>query len=340
MSRAQWCGDEIYAEADRFRTTCLQRDGSLLLPGRDDLWTADRLRGLQDLITPVQGARSFLDNLKAQLHGRSDDDRVVVADGLYLLLLFVLDSKADTKIDHLRALLAELRDPVALSEPMTAALHAGGVSNFSAGNTWRHAYLRFVLRFAQRLKQQPETQRTETLSDPWQLHALVHQVRTSTDAMAANCLLHVLFPEIFEYVVGETSRTQLIEAFAAAGDAGHATNADARIQQIRTLAQAGQPDPIDLYESPFVDIWKHQPSVAWLEATRLGAKFYEDPDFEAEERTYKLGIAGALGEARRALLADEDDWAAKLKRGVQHSKNNLTSWRANPTIVNWLPRMT
>jgi AAA domain (dynein-related subfamily) len=334
MSRAKWCGEVIYAEADRFRESCLRRDGSLLVPAGADLWTAERVHGLEDLITPVQGG-SFLDNLLAQLEGRSEADRLLVTEGLYLLLLFGLDTSAEKKIEHLERLLSELRDPVALSKPMTSALRAGGVANFSAGNAWRHAYLRFIFRFAQRLKDQPGGQREETLSDPWKCHGLSQEVRTSTDAMAANCLLHVLFPETFEYVVGEAHRTQLVEAFAAAPGVRDAPSTDARIQRIRELAQSGQADPIDFYESPFVDIWKHQPSVAWSETVRLGALLYEDANFDTEERSYKLEIADALREARRALLAGEDDWTDKLKRGIQHSKNNLTSWRGNPTIVKW-----
>ena len=334
MSRAKWCGDEIYAEADRFRASCLLRDGSMLVPARTDLWTAGRLRGLQNLISPVQGG-SFLDNLQNQLEGRPDEDRLLVADALYVLLLFGLDTAAHTRIAHLERILSELSDSVALLKPMRSALHAGGVANFSAGNAWRHAYLQFILRFAQRLKEQPSDQREATLADPWKCHAHSHDVRTSTDAMVANCLLHVLFPETFEYMVAETHRAQLLDAFHAAPGAADAQNTDVRIQQIRELAQAGQDDPVGLYEPPFVDIWKHQAPMAWAETIRLGTKLYEDPRFDTLERASKLEVAGALSDARRALLDGHDDWTVKLKRGIQHSKNNLTSWRSNPTVVKW-----
>jgi hypothetical protein len=338
MTQAQWCGDEIYAEAARFSRDCLQADGSLIIgdgPVGQELWTLERLQTLGNLITPIESG-SFIDNLRSQLNGRDDRARQLVAEALYLLLLFGLDTKPATRIAHIDSLLSGMQEPVALSDTMEDALHAGGVANFSAGNAWRHAYLRFLLRFAARVKGLAAGERQVVLDDPWRLREVVEEVRTTTDSMAANCLLHVLFPDTFEYVVGPLHRERLIATFADAPGVAGAPNPDAKIARIRELAQAGRSTALDFYEPPFVDVWQHDASLAWTDAIRLGIKLYTDANFDEWERVYKLEIAAALAQARKALLAGDSGWTVVLKKGVQHSKNNLTGWRANATFVEWV----
>ena len=336
MTRARWCGEEIYTEAARFREHCLLNDGALLGRAGADarLWTLERLSGLHDLITPIQGG-SFIENLRSQLDGRTDEDKQLVAEAMYVLLLFGLDTSSDTRRAHLETLLSDMSQPAQLSTEMEQALKAGGVANFGAGNAWRHAYVRFLIRFATRVKELAADERATTLRDPWRFRDLVADARTGADAMAANSLLHVVFPETFEYMVAEAHRTRLLEAFAAVPGVADASNSDAQIALVRERAQAGQPHAFDLYEPPMVDIWKSDASTAWTEAVALGAKLFAHPRFDPDEREYKLKIAAVLADARQALLAGDPQWTAKLKSGVQHTRNNLSSWRANVAFVEW-----
>lgn len=276
-------GEEIHAAAGRFRDRCLLNDGALFSGdgvggASGTLWTVQRLSGLDNLDTPVQGGGSFIDGLRSQLDGRTDEEIQLVAEAVGVLLLFGHDTAGETRIAHVRALLAEMREPAELPVEMERAFHAGGVAKFSAGNAWRHAYVRFLIRFATRVKELTVDERTATLSDPWRFRDLVAEVRTSTDAMAANSLLHAVFPETFESMVLESHRAAFVEAFAGARGVADAPSTDAQIARVRELAQAGRPAPLDLYEPPLYDVWKHEPSSAWAQAVALGAKLCAHPE--------------------------------------------------------------
>lgn len=335
MAKAPWCGDEIYDAAAAFRDRCLIDDGSLFSEGTT-LWTGEALGTLSTLVDSDPGPGKFVDKLILQLDGRSDHQIQLTAEAVALLLTFVHDTSGDLRRKHVERILGEMREPAAVSAEIDAAFHAGGVASFSAGNAWRHAHVRLIIRFAARVKLMPRGDRAEALVDSSRVRELVHEVSTSTGAMAANALLHVLFPETFEYMVSEAHRDRFIETFAAAPGVMDGANKEERIGRIRALVQADQANPVNLYEQPLYGVWAHDPSPQWAEATILGGKVFERASFDADERTYKLEVASALAEARTAVVADDDDWAARLKKAVQHSRNNLTNWRATQPFVDWV----
>ncbi len=61
--------------------------------------------------------------------------------------------------------------------------------------------------------------------------------------------------------------------------------------------------------------------------------FYERPEFEEEERTYKLQIAKDLASAKEALINGAPDWLDLLKLAIRSGNNNLTNWRANQELL-------
>lgn len=71
----------------------------------------------------------------------------------------------------------------------------------------------------------------------------------------------------------------------------------------------------------------------WQELATWAAKFYQQEDFDAEERDYKLEIARNLQRAREEFERD-GEWVDALKRAFGRP-NNLTTWQLNDSFLKW-----
>jgi 5-methylcytosine-specific restriction enzyme B len=97
---------------------------------------------------------------------------------------------------------------------------------------------------------------------------------------------------------------------------------------IAASAEAPQEPQVEsrLPEPADVDPWDEFCYWAGMEIAR--------PDFDAEERTYKLEIAERLDEARGRLLASDAEWLPVLKKAFG-PPNNLTSWQVHAGFLDW-----
>lgn len=333
MARAKWCGDQIYDAGAIFKERCLREDGSLFTPGAS-IWTAQNLRlveervGIEDL-----GEGSFISKLEAQFDGLPAEAIQLGAELLYVLLLPEADTGTAKKHEHIVAILDMLPE-VQLPRELDLALDFGGVASFAAAKAYRDAYMRFLARLSVRVKETPLPDRERILDDPWAFREVVEEVGTSTDRMMAHAILHLLFPETFEYMISDGHRDKLITTFAAAPGVADAPDVDRKIARIRELAAMGGDPDMDLYDDVFARVWKDAPTEQWQEATRWAVRLRNDIDFDVVERAYKLKIAAKVAAAREALSAGEPDWLDKLRTAFGGG-NNLTSWRAHDTLLDW-----
>jgi len=335
MARAKWCGDEIYSAAAVFKDSCLIGDGSLFTPG-SRIWTADDLRAVEARVGIADlGEDSFIDKLEAQLDGRSSEQIQLAAELLYVLLLPELDTGGPKKREHVSRILQMLPAPIEIPTELDKALDAGGAANFAASKAYRDAHMRFLAKLVARLKDTDDDERRRIVAVPWEFRTLVTQVRTSTDGMQANSLLHLLFPQEFEYMVSEEHRRKLIEAFQAAPGVADAENADRKIARIRELASLGDDRALDLYEDPFQEIWKSEPSPRWVEVVAWSRRLYGRSDFDGTERDFKIDIAQQLAGAKDALHAGEEQWFKELSAAIKTRQNNLTDYRTDDRFLEW-----
>lgn len=335
MARAKWCGNEIYDAAAAFKERCLIRDDSLFTPG-SGVWTPAHVRAAGERAgAEHSGSGSFIERLASQLEGLQPSEIQVGAELLYVLLLPELDTGGAKKREHISRILAMLPTRVVLPPEVDAALDAGGAANFVAAKAHRYAWLRFFAALFTRLKDMPEHERRSILDAPWQLRALVDEVRTSTDAMQANAFLHLLFPQQFEYVVSEGHREKLIQTFQAAPGVAEAEDPDRKIARIRELASVGGDPDLDLYEDPFQRIWKEEAPPRWVEALEWARRLYGRDDFDETERDYKLDIAAKVAAARNALLSNDSEWLERLRASFTSGPYKLTYWQANDTFLKW-----
>ena len=71
----------------------------------------------------------------------------------------------------------------------------------------------------------------------------------------------------------------------------------------------------------------------WDEFLFWGARFFADPAFEGDERTYKLTAVKPLEDARARL--DSRDWFEPLRLGLSNKNSNPVAWRTADDFLKW-----
>ena len=334
--KAFWCGEPIYEAAIRLRDSCLRRDGSLFTEGAP-IWTRTSLAEVEQRIgVGDTGGESFIGRLEAQLTGLEPALIQLGAELLYVQMLSEADTHGAKAREHLARILGMLPEHLLLPADLDEALDHGGVAGFSTGKAYRYAHVQLIARVAAELKTLPEDRRNAALDDPWAFHAVMRRVRTSTNAMEANALLHLLFPDTFSYMVSETQRAKLIKTFGSLPGVAGAESSDRKIELIERAAARHATWRFNLYEGAVKAVWDEPPTPRWAEVVSWSKRLFDDESFDDTERTYKIELAGLISEARDALLADREDWIDLLRRAFRSSRNNLTDYRAHDRFLEWL----
>lgn len=73
----------------------------------------------------------------------------------------------------------------------------------------------------------------------------------------------------------------------------------------------------------------------WDEFIDWARRFYEAPDFDPNERDYKLEISKNINRARASIEAGGEDWQQLLKRSFA-SPNNLTHYITHTRFLDWI----
>ena len=339
MARAQWCGPEIYKVADQFVETCLRHDGSLFSAERP-IWTLDLAQTLDGTVGgPIEMEGTFVEKLERQLQGLDSDAVQLAAELLCVQLLSETKTGGDKKAELINQVLAVTPGTSPIPDELLAALDGGGVADYGPGKRWRDAYLRFMVRFVIAWKSLDPEDVERRLSSPWEFRDLVAGIRTSTDALAANALLHLIFPETFEYMIAPKHRHKLTAAFAMApGVAEAGDDEDRKIQAIRRVATDALGREVVLYWEAFHRVWSEDPSPQWTEFVSWGRRVFERDDFDENERDYKLALAEKIRLVREATENGNSKWLELLSAAFKDGHNNLTDWRAHDKFIGWCER--
>jgi hypothetical protein len=336
MARVPWCGAEVYEAAEAFADRCLVRDDSLFTPGRPVamLENAEALQatvGIEDL-----SEGTFAGKLVRHLDGVQLDAIQLCAELLFVQLLGEYDTGSAKKAENVETVLALLPSPPEVAPELRAALGAGGAASYGVAKTRRDAYMRFLLRLFVTVKQREENERADLLRDPWAFRELVSGERTNADAMQANALLHLLFPDEFSAVVSARHRTTLLKVFAGAPGVDPTENDDRQIKRIHALVDEQLGRSLDFYEPPLSRVWRDESDPGWEEFVDWACQMYALEKFDEKEYDYKLRIAERMASAREAFERDAGEWQQLLRSAVRYSEQNLVDFRVHGSFLDWV----
>jgi hypothetical protein len=280
---------------------------------------------------------TFAGKLVRQLDGVPGGAIQLCAELLFFELLGEEDTGGPKKAENLEAVLGLLSPERNLPPDLRAALDAGGTASYGISRNRRDAYMRFLIRFFSSLKQRDQSERAELLGDPWAFRQVVISERTNADAMQANSLLHLLFPDDFSAMVSGTHRTRLLKTFARAPGLDPADDDDRRIGRIHALVGEQLGRPLDFYEPPFSRVWGRDNSdPGWEELVDWACRMYALEEFDEWEYGYKLEIGERMASAREGFAHGADDWQQLLRSAVNWSKQNLVDYRSSGPFLDWI----
>ena len=339
--------ERVYQAADAWRACALQADDSLFTPGKS-IWSTKWLRHLRMRFLDGSGAvegQDFFQRLEAQLSGSSPEVYQLMAEALYVhfLILWRGALRGETKTAHIDRVLQWSDRPVGIPEELVAGLSPGIVHPGRGFLSYRPYQVGFIIEFAEQWKDLVVGEKERLLADPWafreyelglHLRSSLFVSRQDTPRVQRRALLHLLFPDDFEAIVGTEHMRAITETYAE-----HVTNKtdniDRQLREIRQYLEQRGNRIIDFYEDAIRAEWEnpsHPISDEYWDEFVRAARFHMDAGRLSWEE-FKSNVVRKLETAREAVLAGDEGWSALVKRGVA---GNLIFSVQQSKFRNWL----
>jgi MoxR-like ATPase len=199
--------------------------------------------------------------------------------------------------------------------------------------TRRDTQITYLIAFGRTWKATATERRKSYVEDPWAFRDFVQSVEAPSADNQRLALLHLVHPETFEPIVSSAHKQYIVDRFK---DEAHADAADVdrALLQIRTAFTPIHGELFSWYASPLVLRWAKDRKawplfVGWID------RFRELPDFDDEERTYKIELAASVLAVRKAVEDVDPTWIDSVRGAFRHPLNNLTTFRTHNLFVDW-----
>ena len=334
LAKAEEAG--IYAAAQQWVDATLRSDDSLFTPG-EPVWSLETIdEFLQRVDSESVGQGTFIGRHEQSLASASPTTVQLAAEILYVHFLINSAIGGPAKRDQIMKVLGWARRDAPLPQNLDSALDGGVCNPGLHFATRRHLQLRQIATLAKNLKQQSEDQRIAAIDDPWRFKQAAWIENEPQTYVQTSAILHLVFPDTFERVLPKYHKAGIVQAFV---DYQHETSddLDRSLLSIRERLSKIYGKDLDFYDDQIRPQWDSDVSAdtsKWGRFIQWARRFVEHPDFDEEERDYKLEIADNLQVARSALEADSDDWVGTLRRAFG-KPNNLTSWQVHDRFLKW-----
>ena len=334
LAKAEEAG--TYAAAEQWVDRALRTDDSLFTPG-EPVWS---LETINDFLQRVDRSRdssgTFLETYKRVLASAAPGTTQLAAEILYVHFLINDAIGGSTKRNQIMKVLGWARRDAPLPQDLHDALDCGVCDPGPSFNIDRHLHLRLIAKLAASFKQQPNDQRAATLDDPWDFKQAVMILTDLQSYIQSSSLLHLIYPSKFERVLPRFHKERIVKALATLPNET-SDDLDRNLLAIRERISETYGRDIDFYDDQIWPLWDSKASLdtaKWDQFIHWARRFVEHPDFDKQERNFKIEISQNLQRAQSAVEADADDWVAVLRRAFG-SPNNLTSWQVHDRFLTW-----
>jgi 5-methylcytosine-specific restriction enzyme B len=246
----------VHSVARRIVRAGLELDDSLFTPGRA-VWTAGNAEELYRRFVqrPLEGTGSFLDKLRRQLGGGTQEAIQLAAELVYLHLLVQRDVTGATKRRLVHAVLAIAPSPVKLPDDLDAALGPGLANGGVAMKTLRWRQLAWLVEFLRSWKALDPDERGRALADPWAFKQVAFAVPIGQAYSQRNALLHLVFPDTFEPILSRDHKAAIVHAFTdRIGEPSD--DVDRNLLAIHRSLEAEHNWPGNFYREPVMGRWR------------------------------------------------------------------------------------
>ncbi len=247
--------------AKSWMEACLIGDGSMFQPSLR-LWTRENLFSVQKAFVehPLYGADRFINKLEAQMQPCASEIQKLMAEVLWILLLFPSNLKSSTKRDQIRRiwqLSGEAMPDLKLFDDKSFAGIGSGGPGYLA---YRPAELAYLLTIALHAKELSTAEREETFTNYSSFIAWIDKVPRYGDRQFRHMLRYFAFPEQVERISSNNDRHRILEAFRASASSEiygwSDQQLDVALLKLRQELVTKYPGKcLDFYEPPLRETW-------------------------------------------------------------------------------------
>jgi 5-methylcytosine-specific restriction protein B len=259
----------IHAAAAAWSKSCLLEDGSILQEGLK-LWVPNLIDELDKRFvqTPDEGEGDFFEKLKSQLSAGSAECRQLMAEILWILMLFQSNVGAAKKRENVRLVWswsgAELpEDNPMLSDAVLEGLGSAG----TAYNTQRWRELAFMIFALRDFKRRDRSERHSILNDGSKFTEWLTSLPGARNRQLRHILPHLLFPDTFERMSSEKDKRLILAAYMDEAEKElrkwDLMKIDHALLDVRRRLEKERSGDIDFYEEEFTKEWRAEVKT-WL----------------------------------------------------------------------------
>ena len=318
----------VYVAAEKWIDCALRNDDSLFTPGKP-IWSRDCLAELRDrfLERPNVGEGNFFQRLETQLEGCTAEAYQLIAEVLYVHLLFISDSwmRDDRKQERVEQVLGWGAPLSSVSGDLINGLSSGlggtGQQFFSA----RPFHVGFIIELVDQWKKLEQNEWNRMLDDPWAFKDFVSKIdlqgelfkeKPTAHRAQLQALLHLVFPDTFEGIVSVGHKETIIKSPSYASYINDSIDdVDRMLTQVRVGLGLELGRDFDFYDKHVRFEWDGT-SGNWDEYVQRAKEYIDREMLEIDEIGYKKDIAQQLVEARNAVLENAVGWVDLVKRGM------------------------
>ena len=265
--------EPIYNAANSWRERSLIGDHSVLFEGKN-LWTDTLLNELDKRFVKNPGTDegNFLSKLKVQLSGGSSGCQLLMAECLWLLLLFPSNVKAATKRDNILEIWSWSGEVPNETHALLADDVLEGIGSAgTAYNTYRWRELAFLIRALRKFKKLKADKRKHIALDPlafsgWlsslQFPSRLSKFLNAQRRQLIHILPHLLFPDTFERISSAGDKRLILAGFGDTSEKEIKKNwsiaaIDDALLKLRRQLESEHGEDIDFYQEEFKTQWKN-----------------------------------------------------------------------------------
>jgi 5-methylcytosine-specific restriction protein B len=215
-----------------------------------------------------EGGGDFLSKLKTQLAAGSPECRQLMAEHLFVLLLFPSNITALKKRETVREIWSWSGEDLEEGHPLLSDEVLAGIGSAGTGyNTHRWRELVFLISAVRDLKRREPEDRKMILAEAWAFSTWLRDLPEARHRQLIHILPHLLFPDSFERISSEGDKRLILAAYRDTTEKEvrkwDPNQIDRALFDLRNQLEEEHGADIDFYEDEFAKEWKTQ-SKNWL----------------------------------------------------------------------------
>ena len=347
MSARKAGAEKVYEAASIWVDRALRSDDSLFTPG-EAIWSSRWLGELHErfLDQPDLGSGSFYEKLRTQLTGSPREIYQLMGEVLYVHFLIIWRGgmRGDTKENRINQVLGWSGHGMTIPSSLVAGLTPGIANIGQARARYFPFHVGFVIELVEQWKKREPSELRRLLEEPWEFKEFATQLDLRGElfreapyahSVQLDAFLHLVFPDTFEGIVSARDKRLIAEAKAYTDFVSEqTTDVDCKLIQIRRGLEAEHAkEGFDFYDPDINVQWSTNVN-PWDEFVRRAQQYVDTGRLGRDEIPSKLETGRRLTTAREAVIAESNDWAELLRRGL--SGQLISPRYALPKIYGWI----